>query len=232
MSRTSTLLTIVASSIVVGILLFGCGGPPSTEIGGETKPQVKIPVEAYLFDVSILRRGKPTSLRLDVFDADSVLALGGRAYLGKGALRARLTRDSLIAYFPTSDEYLSEDFASFSFSGKNPINLSNLGFLSLLKHPPDTGAVDDSIRVDFTQISPGDSRWIVHSGTLDSVASLKWRLHLTYALADGNIRLRQFSYFDSTMTITANRREYRAHARVPANRFQVTIPSTATPVNP
>lgn len=230
-----THLTRILLSMTALGLVFGCtSGPPSTGSDVETAPQykVKIPVEAYLFDVAIKRHGKATSLRLDVFDADSVIALGGRAYLGKGALRARLTKDSLIAFFPTSNEFLREDFSSFSISGENRSDFSKLGLLKLLKQPPDTGTMNDSMRVEFTQVSSSDTRWTVHSTTYDSAALPRWRLELTYALTDGYARLRYFSYTDINMTITANRREYRTRARVPADRFRVTIPPSAVRVSP
>jgi len=233
--RRSVLLEIrrVLPLVVVTLILSCVGGPPSSESGRETAPTVsgKVPVEAYLFDVVIHRHGKPTSLRLDVFDADSVIALGGRAYLGKGALRARLTKDSLIAYFPISDEFFSEDFSSFSMSGENPIDLSKLGFLSLLKQPPDTGALNDSVRVDILSESTDNAERLIHSGPIDP-DSLKWRISVKYFLTEGRFRLGRFSYFDSTMTITANRREYRSRARIPADRFRVTIPPTAVRVTP
>lgn len=225
-------LCCVLATLALGLILTCTTGPPVTEAGRETAPQVKVPVEAYLFDVSIRRHGKPTSLRLDVFDADSVIALGGRAYLGKGALRGRMTRDSLVAYFPTSDEYLLEDFSSFSIGGANPTDLSEVGFLNLLKQPPDTGVLGDSIRADCTHSDDGDSKWIIHPGTLEHADSLRWRLHLTYALTEEQMRLAQFAYYDSTTTITANRREYRSRARVPADRFGVAIPPSAVRVTP
>ena len=227
-------LRILFITTALGLMIGCTSGPPSTGSDVETAPQyrVKIPVEAYLFDVVIKRNGKATSLRLDVIDSDSVIALGGRAYLGKGALRARMTRDSLIAYFPTSDEFLREDFASFSISGEGRSDFSRLGLLKLLKQPPDTGTIDDSMRVEFTQVSSSDTRWTVHSTTFDSAALPRWRLELTYALTDGHPRLRHFSYADNSVTITANRREYRSRARVPADRFRVTIPPSAVRVSP
>jgi hypothetical protein len=214
-------------------LVIGCtSGPPAGETGRETAPAVKVPVEAYLFDVVIKRNGKPTSLRLDVFDADSVIALGGRAYLGKGALRARLTRDSLTAYFPTSDQYLEQSLSSFSMSGEKRVDLSEVGLLDILTKRPDTGQVNDSIRVDIIEESTGDSERAIHTGQL-GYPSVTWSMTVKYWLDDdGQWRLSNLIYSDSTTKITANRREYRSHARISADRFRVAIPPTAVRVSP
>jgi len=215
-------------------LILGCtGGPPSSEAGREPMARAteKVPVEAYLFDVVIRRHGKPTSLRLDVFDADSVIALGGRAYLGKGALRARLTKDSLVAYFPTSDEYLCEGFASFSVSGENPLDLSQINLLSILRSPPEAGTFGDSIRVEILHEHENETERLIRSGPFDQDFP-QWGIRVKYFLTEGSLRLGKFVYFDSATTITANRREYRQRARVPSNRFQVGIPPAAVRVTP
>ncbi len=231
MSRMSAHWIAVILACLCCALFSGCaGGSPSSDTGSEVAPRIKVPVEAYLFDVSILRHGKPTSLRLDVFDADSVIALGGRAYLGKGALRARLTKDSLVAYFPTSDEYLEQALSSFSMGGEKRVDLSGVGLLDILTNRPDTGQVNDSIRVDIIEESTGDSERAIHTGQL-GYSSVTWTMTVKYWLDDdGQWRLSNLIYSDSSMKITANRREYRSRARVPADRFRVTIPPTAVPV--
>lgn len=214
-------------------LLIGCtSGPPAGETGRESAPVVKVPVEAYLFDVVIKRNGKPTSLRLDVFDADSVIALGGRAYLGKGALRARMTKDSLIAYFPTSNEFLMQALSSFSLSGAKQVDLSKVGLVDILTKRPDTGQVNDSIRVDIIEESTGDSERAIHTGQL-GYPSVTWSMTVKYWLDDdGQWRLSNLIYSDSTTQITASRREYRARARISADRFRVNIPQSAVRVSP
>ena len=227
-----TVLSRIALLMTALGLMIGCvSGPPASEAGRESTPQIKVPVEAYLFDVVVKRHGQPTSLRLDVFDADSVIALGGRAYLGKGALRARMTGDSLIAYFPTSNEYLQQAFSTFRISGEKQVDLSRIGLLDILTNRPDTGQINDSIRVDITQESTADSERSIHTGKRgDSL--MAWAITVWHELVDGQWRLDAIKYTDSTLQITANRREYRSHARVPADRFRVTIPPSAVRVSP
>lgn len=94
--------------IAVGAHL-GCGSgrntglKPSEQIGAIVGD--KIVCDAFLYDVKHVQDGKPTSIRLDCYRVDSVMGFAGRGYLGKGAFRGRVTRDSLVMYFPAANEF-------------------------------------------------------------------------------------------------------------------------------
>jgi hypothetical protein len=124
---------------------------------------------------------------------------------------------------------LAQRFSSFSLSGHDPRDLSELGFSTLFRIPPDTGTTSDSIRIETTHYCGEELELSIFPLSILS-DSTGWGLALKYGRVQDSMRLERFQYHSRDMEITANRREYRARARVPADRFRVTIPSTAVPV--
>jgi len=123
-----SLIKYYLSLALLMAVIVGCGGPPQRQRNislSEKIPPQKITAEAYLFDAKIKRRGKINSFRLEVFQADWGLAIGGRGYLGKGAFKGVITSDSLLVYFPMSNEYLYEPIdklmQSFDCTKERPI---------------------------------------------------------------------------------------------------------------
>jgi len=213
-----------------GLIMSGCGSSRRTAPGDERPAELfreKVDVEAYLFDAKIRRDGKPTSFRLELFQTDSVIALGGRGYLGKGALKGRLTADSLEVYFPSTDEFVCEPvadlLASFDCLGElPPVNL-----LSLFQNLPDS-VIDD---VNATVVSDYSNRKRPKFSV--SFDQCPWEINLVYDRRGDRWRIRQFSYSDGDrFLLKATRREYREHARVKAGKFTVSVPHHASRIIP
>ncbi len=206
------------------VSLLACSKPPQTadESGSKTG------VEAYLFDAELRRSGKPTSFRLEVFDADSVIALSGRGYLGKGALRGRLTPDSLICYFPSSNEYVQEPILSLLRSVECQIAPAGLNLLNLFDQLPDSASLDSTIDIVSNYQDSRRPTFIIY------IENCPWQMELTYRTRDQlGWRLDEFVFFDGKDTrLKATCREFKSAASVKPDRFTVRIPDDASRIIP
>ncbi len=223
--RTRVVATVAALS-----LLAGCGSGFRSHTSDERQApgeQSKITVEAYLFDAKLRRRGKPTSFRLEVFQTDSVIALGGRAYLGKGALKGLLTADSLEVYFPSSNEYLYESLSDLFLTAECPQTPTGFSLLDLFASLPDSleNLEDVSITADYTN----DKR----PEFAVSLPDCPWVIEITYDRHETGWRIRDFE-FDSgnDVTLRARRRTYKAKVQAPNSKFQLVISDSATRITP
>jgi hypothetical protein len=189
--------------------------------------KTKVQVEAYLFDAVIRHDGKPTTIRLELFDADSVMALSGRAYLGKGALRGRMTSDSLIVYFPTSDEYVQDEIVNMLHELSCKVDISRFNILRLFKNLPDSITMDQNLKITSDYSDKKQPLFII---TAESCA---WQMSLNYRQTNIGWRIQKIDYFDGVHTyLTADCREFRENQKIPKQRFLVTIPSAALRVTP
>jgi len=217
-------------ALAVFLLLAGCGSGYRKHVAIEERKQAmqeKVEVEAYLFDARLRRRGKPTSFRLEIFQTDSVLALGGRAYLGKGALKGRMTADSLEVYFPSSNEYLYELLSDLFTTVECPNRVPDFNLLSLFDSLPDSIEEMENVRVTADY---GNSKRPEFNIFLKNCP---WRIELTYDQQGTGWRIRSFVFDDGQgVSLIARRREYKKRARVPSNKFQVLSPSDAVRIIP
>jgi hypothetical protein len=205
----------------------------------EKKPkQGKVLADAYLFDAKIHRHGKPTTLRLELYAVADTVYIFGRAYLGKGALHARMTADSLVAIFPTEKEYLSGKVTEVISSGECEDRIvKGLNLAHLLATPPDDHSrlieILSNSRKPDSRPNPkakGKSRKKIY-GLNDS--SCKWTLQLDYDTRSGRQRLVHILFDDGDGTrINASLREFKDHSRVPKARVTLAIPSGYTRLSP
>ena len=215
-----TLVTVIACLTLLG-LISGCGSTYRTDAvdaGEESKYSDDVIVEAYLFDARLHRDRKPTSVRLEFYHTDSVIAIAGRGYLGKGALRGRLTADSLEVYFPTTDEFLLETVATVLGSVDCSEKLPRISLLSLFNKLPDSALPTHELNItaDFE-----DERHPEYSISADGCP---WKIHLVYALQDEGWRIREFNFDDGKgNTLKGKRRTYKREAKVKAGKFHVPV---------
>lgn len=215
---------------LAGVVLAIAGCAPRTEPGPEQGERQNLPdvrAEAYLFDTRIDFQGKRRSVRLEMFATDSLIGLGGRAYLGKGALKGWLDSDSLKLYFPSSNEFVYEPIGdllqSFNCGDETP----TVEVLSLFYQRPDAMKLDDNITL-VTDTSDADRP----AFTLQ-MPDCPWRMMIEYDRRDPGWRVREFEFDNgSDLQVSASRREYRADTEVSAAKFEVVVPSDATPIIP
>ena len=197
-----------------------CGGYGSTFSDENKVGQQKVEVEAYLFDVKIRRKGKPTSLRLDLYQTDSVIAMFGRAYFNKGAFRGRLTNDSLKIFFPASNEFLQESidalFSSFNCQG----DLSGLPVFKYFSELPDSAFSETGLEIKTLINEKKKKSFEI------SASGCSWLMSLKYKKEDKGWRLNEFRFDDEqSVRIKGSRRIYKSSARILSGRFELAIPS-------
>jgi hypothetical protein len=223
---------ILESGVIFAALSFHvlCSCGYRKNVAAEDRKQInseKVEVEAYLFDAKLRRHGKPTSFRLEIFQTDSIMALGGRAYLGKGALKGRVMADSLEVYFPSSNEYLYKCLSNLIQSGDCPETPIAISLLHLFKTLP--GSLDE---MNHVQVTPDYSNPKRPKFRL-FLSDCPWRLELTYDRQKTGWRVRRFSFDNgNNITLNARRREYKNRAHVSTNKFHLKVPPDARNINP
>ncbi len=187
----------------------------------------KMTAEAFLFSARVTRNGKPTTVRLELYVADTVTALAGKGYLGRGALQGLMTRDSITAYFPSSGEYF-RDAASAALGGSSCLrDAPQLDLPALLRQLPEIANLGPEATVTAFNDNAKRPRYEL------SWPGCDWRLELTYDLRKTGWRLKEF-VFDGgeEMRVKAARREYKAAAKIKRRKFELSIPEGATRISP
>lgn len=220
---------VTKHSIVLAILLFatllffGCYSGLQVKNTDEAKfGSEDIRVEAYLVDVKLRRKGKPTSFRLDLYQTDSAVAMYGRGYFNKGAFSGRLTSDSIQIYFPTAEEYLHESIENLFLSFDCESELLGLNLLSYFLNVPNSDSVSENLIVENIEDKDDEKNYKISS------RNCPWVLMLTYSNEKPGWRIDEFEFDDNKeVSIKGNRRIYKQEAAVSKNRFEIKIPDGA-----
>jgi len=216
-----------ASLALVLLLTAGCASRKTTAPGEESAGTHKVRAEAYLFDARMHRDGKMNTFRLEVFQTDSVLGLGGRGYLGKGVLKGRMTRDSLEAYFPTASEWVHASISELLESTACPITVPDLNLISLFTTLPDSADWPAKILIESDYEDSNHPKFTVH------MTDCPWKIEIEYDRQDAGWRIREFYFTDGESNdLRAERREYKAGVSVGSDKFAVLIPPDARRIIP
>lgn len=185
--------------------------------------------DAYLYDVKINRDGRKRSTRLDVYVKADSLALFARAYLGKGALKALITDDNALVYFPAANEYYGGRLGKLTDRDCD----SNIEFerilIELFRERP----------VEFKHDSANYYVVILH----ESRESCRYRLvsvmcrkslEIEYEYHDGRYipTFLGFSDDDGSLSIEAKRRKQSLNINIPEEKFFLAIPGDAAVLEP
>jgi len=206
----------------------GCGRSFTAEIMEETqKSDIKIKAEAYLFDAQLKRNGKPTSFRLDLYQTDTLIGIGGRGYLGKGALKGWMSTDSIKVYFPSTNEYVYEAIEDLMNSFECSGNLSSINLTNLFYDLPDRISQPDDINIEADYKDKKQPEFII------TPQNCSWRISLIYDKQDTGWRIKNFEFSDGDKTILkADRRIYKNQSNIPINKFQFHSVSDAVRIIP
>lgn len=190
-------------------------------------PDEKVKGEAYLFDVKLERDGKPTSFRLEIYHTDSITAFSGRGYLGKGALKGIIDNDSVLVYFPVSNEFFYESTASL-LDLKDCVNdLDNLNLISLLKSLPDEKIMNSNIKINSNFEDTNEPQFTLYN------PECSWQIEINYEKRKSEWLIKSFLITDGfDKTIKSNRRTYKKNATIPYKRFDIHIPENAEHIVP
>lgn len=212
-----------AASLIIcaGVALMFVSGCGSSRRGvgfryeSGDKQTERIVADAYRFNARLRRNGKPTTFKLDFYVTDTLVGIGGRGYLGKGALKGYMTADSIKLFFPATDEYLDEPtpnlLASIECVGKLP----DLNWLDFFQGLPDSIGLSTEFVIDADYKDDSRPRFAIsHPGC-------QWQLGLVYDRVKGGWRIKRISFDDGKQTrLSAKRDEFRSGARVKQTRFE------------
>jgi len=218
------LISVASIGLLLGGALGCASGPRQATPAGE---EHDVTVEAYQFNARFRRDGKPTTVKLNIYQTDSLIVFAGRAYLGKGAFKGQLTADSLLVYFPSSDEFVSEAVTDMAQTADCPLPLADLPVAEVLRNLPDSVAFDQSVTVAGNYTDPHHPRFVLFAG------GCPWQVEIEYDRHDEGWRVKDFSFTDGRrITLTAGREHFKGSARISIERLDVAIPPTAVPISP
>jgi len=210
--------------------LTGCtGSAPTNKISAtpEARQDEKMPAEAISYFARIHRSGKPTTFKLEMYLMPELIGFSGRGYLGKGALKGWIDGDSLLVYFPSSQEYLSEKVEEVLIAPACDIELKEFNILELLTSLPDTL---DELRQFQTELRAAKEKEREYRLTLDEC---DWQVDLTYRKTDRGWRVWYLEFTDGANNrLRLRKDQYKGNAKVPRKRFSPIIPSEAVRITP
>ncbi len=214
------LVRIVNCVSLLGLILLATGCGQQVQPGAESGVG-SLQADAYRFSARLFRDGSPTTLRLELYRSDSLVGLYGRAYLGRTALVGRVTPDSIVMYFPPTDDVLMERLADAleALAGRGVSRVPSLS--SLLSGLPDSVTLPPRllrVRNDTDKRRP---RYLFY----DSAAT--WQLELTYREERDVWRLYAFEFTAGENSLRGTRDRFRAAATVSRERFYPSIPVDA-----
>lgn len=226
MHRLAVLAALLSFAVVTG-----CGGPGRSagrgRVKAKKKSSSKIEVQAFLYDAKFLLNGTRRSVRLEVFKDSGRVALSGRGYLGKTALKGWMSADTLLVYFPGSNEYIYESTASLLASSTCLVSQPSVDFPALFSALAPGILPSPEFRV--VAIDDEESNYSVRSEGCD------WEIGLIYKTDKRGCRLKTIRYdatLDQSLELQAKLRTFRASAKVKASRFEVRIPDDALRITP
>ncbi|KAA3631413.1 MAG: hypothetical protein DWP97_13230 [Calditrichaeota bacterium] len=215
------MLKLIPFVISLFVILSGCsGGYQSIAEEESIENNIKINADAYLFDAKVIQNGKPTSVRLYFYQTDSIIGIGGRGYLGKGALKGWITADSIKVMFPTTKEYLFESVSDLFSSFACADDIPEFELMSLFSVLPDRLFADSIITVNRVDDDTDDKR----REYMITIEGCLWNLYLRYDYRDDRFVIRNFEFDDGkTTTLSGKRREYKTDQNIKLAKFKVPL---------
>ncbi len=185
--------------------------------------------DAYLFDVKIYRDGRKNSVRLDIYRTADMMALFARGYLGKGVLKGLITKDSILIYFPTENEY---------FSGKVSELIGEkcadgLPFEKLINRLFQKLPVELEDKFPQFYINVISEKGKTREYRLISEECPE-NIELGYDYKNSRFILNKIDYSnsDETFRFSANRRKVKTNINIPAEKLELKIPASAIRISP
>lgn len=219
---------LIAISILSGCSLAHRGHP----IAKEEIPQSQLQQgngNAYLFDIKIMRQGKKNSVRLDLYQVGDTISFFARGYLGKGVMKGLLSRDSLIVYFPTENEYYTGKIANLADNHcLNMAGIEDLIIKLFQATPADSSYSDGRFYVTVLKEEPA-----LHQYRLQST-SCPEGINLEYKPDGGRFVLNeiQIRTDDKSFEFVAQLRNLRLNTEIAPEKLHLAIPEAATRLIP
>ncbi|MFH2035862.1 MAG: hypothetical protein ABIJ45_05610 [Candidatus Zixiibacteriota bacterium] len=185
--------------------------------------------DAYLFDCKIFREGKKNSFRLDVYRSGDTLSLFARGYLGKGVMKALINPDSTLIYFPTENEHFSGTLDKL-VTGKCAESLifEDILLKLFMMTPPEINESYDGFYLKIINQNSKQQDYQLNSTVCDESIDLTYKLLKDRFIID-NI---EYENESGSFKFLAENRKTRIGIDLPANKFQLQIPSNSNKIGP
>lgn len=184
--------------------------------------------DAYSFKVRIFREGKKNTIHFDLFYNRDSLAMFAKGYLGKGVLKGLIVKDSILAFFPTENEYYSGGIDGLiSNSCLERIRFEPL-ILELFRKLP--SELEKSPKGFYLKIEKDDDSRKEYR--LVSSACRE-ELYLKYDVESNRFVPEKIEYKkkDGSFKLIAERTRYRLNLDIPPEKFAIPIPDNALRIN-
>lgn len=236
MTLVSRALPIISPSrravciCLLACVVCGCQATRDGSVSDETRTDdQEIVADAYSFNARIWRDGKPTSFKLELYCTDNLIGIAARGYLGKGAFKGWLSRDSIRLYFPTSREVLYESLDDLVKGADCGVSVAGLGILRMFFATPDSVALPAGVALRSEYDSDRKAAFSMES----QVAECPWGLELDYDRQDRQWMPRRLEFDNGRgLRLRAERERFRARIGISQKRFEVEVPPDAARIIP
>ena len=218
-----------AALITLGSCTLAHRGRPIT---AEATPEVQFAEgkgNAYLFDIKINHSGKKNSVRLDLYQSGELLGLFARGYLGKGVMKGILSKDSLIVYFPTENEFYTGKISGLV---ENPClkstRIEQLILQFFNSTPPEIDLSNSELYLTVLKEENSLHEYLLQSRSCPEGIRLQYDLNKSIWF----IKEIQLTSQDKSFEFFARRREFRSNIEIPQDKFGLVIPETALRITP
>jgi len=200
--------------------------------GGSSAPETRETLEegkgdAYSFKVRIFRDGKKNTTNFDLYYNRDSLAMFAKGYLGKGVLKGLISGDSVLAYFPTENEYYhgrierlvkNECFERLQFE--------RLILKLFIKLPTQLDIPLDGYYLKIEDNSSGRKKYRLIS------SKCRDELFLQYDVEEDRYIPEKIEYSreDGSFKVIAERTRRKLNANIPAEKFEIPIPRDAAQI--
>ncbi|MCX6826724.1 MAG: hypothetical protein NTV06_05585 [candidate division Zixibacteria bacterium] len=185
--------------------------------------------DAYLFDITVDRNGRKNSARLDIYQSGDSLSFFARGYLGKGVIKGLLVADSVMAYFPTENQFYSgEIMALLKDSCSGDFRMERL-ILELFRGvPPEAKEARKHLEITVIKDTPQIKEYRLSWG------NGMFEMRLSYDFVKGQYIISGFEYISSInhLRFQAERRNLKQNVTLPPEKFLILIPETAARIYP
>jgi len=180
--------------------------------------------DAYQFDCKMYRKGKKNTVRLEIFRSGDMLSIFARGYLGKGVMKAIINPDSILVYFPTSNEYYSgklEDLIGGKCAGS--MIYEEVLIKLFMMTPPELEKSYEGFYVNVVKQNKKRQEFQLNSKVCEESIELGYRLYGRRFILDDI----EYENEVGTFKFIASNRKARLDIDIPESKLDLKIPENS-----
>jgi len=180
--------------------------------------------DAYQFDCKMYRKGKKNTVRLEIFRSGDMLSIFARGYLGKGVMKAIINPDSILVYFPTSNEYYSgklEDLIGGKCAGS--MIYEEVLIKLFMMTPPELEKSYEGFYVNVIKQNKKRQEFQLNSKVCEESIELGYRLYGRRFILDDI----EYENEVGTFKFIASNRKARLDIDIPESKLDLKIPENS-----